>query len=88
MEEVRKGRQDTSVTEPGPAGRNGEEENAQAVQGQVPWKEYRVAARRCRGKVREANAQLQLDLARGTKKDKKGFYRYINKKSTFTVKTG
>lgn len=43
-------------------------------QGQVPWKEYRVAARRCRGEVREANAQLQLDLARGTKKDKKGFY--------------
>jgi len=28
--------------------------------------------------VRKAKARLELDLARGTKKDKKGFYGYIS----------
>ena len=49
-------------------------------QGQVPWEVYRDAARLCRDEVRKAKAQLELDLARGAKKNKKGFYRYINQK--------
>ena len=49
-------------------------------QGQVTWEEYRVAARLCGDEVRKAKAQLELDLARGAKKNKKGFYRYISMK--------
>jgi len=30
--------------------------------------------------VRKTKAQMQLDLTKGTKKNKKGFYRYINQK--------
>jgi len=47
-------------------------------QGQVTWEEYRDSARLSRVRVRKAKAQLELDLARGAKKDKKGFYGYIN----------
>ena len=42
-------------------------------QGQVTWEEYRDAARLCRDGVRKAKAQLELDLARDTKKNKKTF---------------
>ena len=31
-----------------------------------------------RDRVRKAKAQLELDLARGAKKDKRGFYRHVN----------
>ncbi|PKU49591.1 rna-directed dna polymerase from mobile element jockey-like [Limosa lapponica baueri] len=48
--------------------------------GQATWEEYRDVARLCRDEVREAKAQLELDLARDIKKNKKGFYRYINQK--------
>ena len=52
----------------------------QCKQGQVTWEEYRDAARLCRDVVRKAKAQLELDLARGAKKNKKDFYRYISQK--------
>jgi len=48
-------------------------------QGQVTWEEYRDAAPLCRDGVRKARAQLKLYSTRGTKKDKKGFYRHINR---------
>ena len=50
-------------------------------QAQLPWEEYRDAARLYSDTIRKAKAQLVLDLTRGTKKNKKDFYRYINKKS-------
>ena len=49
-------------------------------QGQVLWEEYKEAARLCRDGVRKAKAQLELNLARDVKKNKKGFYRYLNQK--------
>ena len=49
-------------------------------QGQVTWEKYRDAARLCGDGIQKAKAQLELDLARGSKKNKKGFYRYINQK--------
>uniref|UniRef100_A0A8V0Y9R4 Transmembrane protein 170B n=1 Tax=Gallus gallus TaxID=9031 RepID=A0A8V0Y9R4_CHICK len=49
-------------------------------QGQVPWAEHRDAPMLCRDKARKAKAQLELDLARGVKKKKKDFKRYINRK--------
>ena len=42
-------------------------------QGQVPWEEYKDAARLCRDGVRKAKAQLELNLTRGAKMNKKGF---------------
>jgi len=42
-------------------------------QGQVNWEEYRDVAWLCRDRVRKAKAQLELNLARDTKKNKKGF---------------
>jgi len=38
-------------------------------------KEYRDAARLCRDGMKQAKAHLELDLARGTKKDMKVFCR-------------
>ena len=49
-------------------------------QGQVSWEEYRDAARLCRDEVRRAKAQLELNLARNVKNNKKGFNRYVNQK--------
>ncbi|KAK4820966.1 hypothetical protein QYF61_009211 [Mycteria americana] len=49
-------------------------------QGQVTWEEYRDAACLGRDGVRKAKAQLELNLARDAKNNKKGFYRYINQK--------
>ncbi|KFP11766.1 hypothetical protein Z169_02376, partial [Egretta garzetta] len=49
-------------------------------QGQVSWEEYREAVRLCRNGVRKAKAQLELNLARDAKNNKKGFYRYISRK--------
>jgi len=40
---------------------------------QIIWEEYRDAARLCRDGGRKAEAQLELDLARDTKKNKKTF---------------
>ena len=38
-------------------------------------------ARLCRDGVRKAKALLELNLARDAKKNRKGFYRYLNQKS-------
>ena len=42
--------------------------------------EYKEPAWLCRDGVRKAKAQLELNLARDAKKNKKGFYRYLNQK--------
>ena len=39
---------------------------------------YKEAVRLCSVAVRKAKAQLELNLARDAKKNKKGFYRYLN----------
>ncbi|KFP48026.1 hypothetical protein N323_07381, partial [Cathartes aura] len=49
-------------------------------QGQIPWEEYRDAAWLCRDGVRKAKEQLDLNLARDAKNNKKGFYRYVSQK--------
>ena len=49
-------------------------------QGLASWEEYREAARLCRDGVRKAEAQLELNLARNAKNNKKGFYRYVSQK--------
>ena len=71
------------MAELGPAGQAGEQEkkmHRQWKQGQATWEEYRDAARLCGVRVRKDKAQLNLDFERSTKKDKKGFCRYINQK--------
>ena len=53
---------------------------------QVTWEEYRdTATGLCRDGVRKARAQLKLSFARGTKRNKRGFYRYINWKRKVQV---
>ncbi|KFZ66869.1 hypothetical protein N338_11098, partial [Podiceps cristatus] len=49
-------------------------------QGCLAWKEYRDAGRNCRNGIRKAKAQMELNLARDVKNNKKGFYRYIGQK--------
>ncbi|KFV15714.1 hypothetical protein N339_02762, partial [Pterocles gutturalis] len=49
-------------------------------QGQVSWEEYRDIAQLCRDGVRKAKAQLELNLVKDAKNNKKGFYRYVNQK--------
>ena len=49
-------------------------------QGLASWEEYRDAARLCRDGVRKAKAQLELNLARDVKNNKKSFYRYVSRK--------
>ncbi|KAK4825261.1 hypothetical protein QYF61_025722 [Mycteria americana] len=50
------------------------EMHRQWKQGQVSWEEYRDTAWLCRGGVRKAKAQLELNLAKDAKNNKKGFY--------------
>ncbi|CAM4609133.1 unnamed protein product [Caretta caretta] len=42
--------------------------------------EYENIAQACRGVIRKAKAQLELQLARDVKGNKKSFYRYVNNK--------
>jgi len=49
-------------------------------QGLVSWEEYRDAAWLCRDGVRKTTAQLEQNLARDAKNNKKGFYRYVSQK--------
>ncbi|KAK4830538.1 hypothetical protein QYF61_011676 [Mycteria americana] len=56
------------------------EKHRQWKQGQVSWEEYRDAARLCRDGVRKAKVQMELNLARDAKNNKKGFYRYVSQK--------
>ncbi|KAK4827434.1 hypothetical protein QYF61_017991 [Mycteria americana] len=48
--------------------------------GQVTWEEYRDTASLCRDGVRKAKVQLERNLAREAKNNKKGFYRYVSQK--------
>jgi len=57
------------------------EMHRQWKQGQLTWEEYRDAARLYRDGVRKVKAQLELNLARNAKNNKKGFYRYVSQKS-------
>ncbi|KFQ04942.1 hypothetical protein N329_07333, partial [Haliaeetus albicilla] len=47
-------------------------------QGQVAWEEYRRSASTARDQVREAEALIELNLARAVKGNKKSFYRYVS----------
>ncbi|KFQ24264.1 hypothetical protein N331_08672, partial [Merops nubicus] len=49
-------------------------------QGQGSWGEYRDTAWLCGDEVRKARVQLELNLARDAKENKKGFYRHMNQK--------
>ncbi|KFQ63342.1 hypothetical protein N334_13791, partial [Pelecanus crispus] len=60
--------------------KNKRELHRQWKQGQVSWGEYRETTQLCREEVRQAKAQLELNLARDVKNNKKGFYKYINQK--------
>ena len=45
-------------------------------QGCVAWEEYRDVVHMCRDRVRKAKAQIELNLVRDVKNNKKEFYRY------------
>lgn len=45
---------------------------------QVTWDNNRDVTRLCKDRIRKTKAQLELDLSRSAKKDKKGFDKYIN----------
>lgn len=49
-------------------------------QGCVAWKEYRGVVQMCRERIRKAKVQMELNLARDVKSNKKGFYRYIDRR--------
>ncbi|TRZ09501.1 hypothetical protein HGM15179_017597, partial [Zosterops borbonicus] len=49
-------------------------------EGQVSQEVFKGVARACRKKIREAKAQLELNLANFVKDNKKSFYKYINGK--------
>ena len=49
-------------------------------QGQVSWEQYRDVAQLCRDGVRKAKAQLDMNLTRDMKNNKKGFYRCVSQK--------
>ena len=74
---MRKGRQETDMADWDLqiSLESKKEMHRQWKQGQVTLKEYRYAARLCRDGVRKAKTQLELDLERGVKKDKKSFYK-------------
>lgn len=46
----------------------------------VAWKEYRGVVQICRDRIRKAKVQMELNLARDVKSNKKGFYRYIDRR--------
>jgi len=46
----------------------------------VSWEEYRAAVRVCRDRIRKAKTQMEINLARDVKENKKGFYRYRGRK--------
>ena len=46
----------------------------------VAWEEYRAVVRVCRDRNRKSKAQMELNLVRDVKDNKKGFYRYIGRR--------
>ena len=49
-------------------------------QGSVAWEENRAVVCVCRDRIRKAKAQMELNLARDVKDNRKGFYRYIGRR--------
>ena len=49
-------------------------------QGCVSWEEYRAVVRVCRDRITKAKEQMELNLPRDVKDNKKGFYRYIGRR--------
>ncbi|PKU48938.1 forkhead box protein o3 [Limosa lapponica baueri] len=48
--------------------------------GLTTWEYYKNAVRVCRDEMRKAKDSLELNLARGVKVNKKGFFKYIGGK--------
>ncbi|GAB0205276.1 mitochondrial enolase superfamily member 1 [Grus japonensis] len=48
--------------------------------GLATWEEYRNVVRVCRDAMRKAKAQLELNLAKDVKDNKKGFFKYLSSK--------
>ena len=46
----------------------------------VSWEEYRAVVCVCRDRIKKAKAQMELNLARDVKDNKKGFYRHIGRR--------
>ncbi|CAM5142384.1 unnamed protein product, partial [Natator depressus] len=46
--------------------------------GQITREEYKNIAQACRSEIRKAKSQLEVQLARDAKSNKKGFYRYVS----------
>ncbi|PKU32102.1 hypothetical protein llap_17594 [Limosa lapponica baueri] len=49
-------------------------------QGQVDWVEYRETVRVARNQIRQAKAQIEFNLARDIKDNKKNLYKYVRDK--------
>lgn len=49
-------------------------------QGGVAWEEHRGAVWMCREGIKKAKVHIELNLVRGVKNNKKGFYGYIGQK--------
>lgn len=48
--------------------------------GCVSWEQYRAVVHVCRDWIRKAKVQMELNLARNMKDNKKGFNRYIGRR--------
>ena len=46
----------------------------------MSWEEYRAVVCVCRDRIRKAKAQMELNLERDVKDNKKGFCRYIGRR--------
>ena len=49
-------------------------------QGRVTWEEYRDVVQTCRRRIRKAKVQVELNLVKDVKNNRKTFYRYIGQK--------
>jgi len=58
------------------------------MQRQVTEEEYRDTVQLCRDGVRKARADLEINLVRNVKDNKKGFYKYIKSKREMRGKYG
>jgi len=49
-------------------------------QGCAAWEEYRAVVHMCSNRIGKVRVQMELNLARDVKDNKKGFYRYISRR--------
>jgi len=56
--------------------KNKKEKHKQWKQGWVAWEEYRDAVQICTDGIRKVKVQMELNLMRNVKNNKKGFFRY------------